>query len=62
MGLLIQLALKVALLEARNGSDPWKPITTKVLDAITRAWMIEAVKFMAESGIDLSHDVSLQTH
>jgi hypothetical protein len=50
------------LLEARSGTDPWKPRTAKVLDKITQAWMVEAMKFMAESGIDLFHYVSLPTH
>jgi hypothetical protein len=34
----------------------------KALDAMTRAWMVEAMKIMADSGIDLSHDASLPTH
>jgi hypothetical protein len=62
MGILIQAALEAMLLEARFGPDPWKPRTAKVLNAITRAWGVEVMKFMAVSGIDLAHDVSLPVH
>jgi hypothetical protein len=33
-----------------------------VFDAITLAWMVEAMKFMADSGIDLSHDAYAAEH
>jgi hypothetical protein len=56
-GLLIRAALEVTLLEAGIGPDQRKPVTARVLDAITRAWMVEVMKYMADSGIDLSHDV-----
>jgi hypothetical protein len=62
MGLLIQAALEANLMEAGSGPDSWKPGMARVLDAITRAWMVEAIKFMADSGIDLFHDVSLPSH
>jgi hypothetical protein len=61
-GILILAALEVMMLEAGSGPDTWKPRTAKMLDTITRAWMVEAMKFMADSGIDLSHDASLPTH
>jgi hypothetical protein len=61
-GLLIRSALETPLLEAGSEPGPWKPGTAKVLDTMTRAWMAEAMTFMADSGIDLSHDVSLPTH
>jgi hypothetical protein len=61
-GILIRVALEEILLEARSRPDPWKSGTAKVFDTITRAWMVEAMIFMPESGIDVSHDAYLPTH
>jgi hypothetical protein len=59
---LILAALEVVLLEVGSGPDSWKPGRAKVFDTITRAWMVEAIKLMAESGIDLSHYMYLPIH
>jgi hypothetical protein len=63
MGLIIWTALvEVTLLEAGVGETPWLPATSKKVDSITTAWMVEAMKFMKDKGIYMMHNVIFTTN
>jgi hypothetical protein len=62
MSLLLQAEMEEALQEAGCGPSPWHPEVKAVLQAIIKTWISSVVTFMADTCIDLHHNIRMEVY
>jgi hypothetical protein len=60
--LLLRAAMEEALQEAGCGPSPWHPEVKALLQAITKTWISSVMTFMADSCIDLHHNIRMEVY
>jgi hypothetical protein len=60
--LLIRAAMESAPQEAGCGPSIWQPEVKEVLQVITKTWKISVMTFMADTCIDLNHNIRMEVY